>query len=129
MCSIDGLVSSSEISDFVMKPLMRAEEPVTLESAKTLIYNAVESPVPDMDAAAEKLVNGFCLVLFGEDQAAAFEVKTGEKRSVSAPEVENTIKGAKDAFTETVRTNTSLVRRHLRTPELRLEEQVIGDGA
>lgn len=126
VCSIDGLVSSSEISDFVMKPLMRAEKPVTLESAKTLIYNAVESPVPDMDAAAEKLVNGFCLVLFGEDQAAAFEVKTGEKRSVSAPEVENTIKGAKDAFTETVRTNTSLVRRHLRTPELRLEEQVVG---
>ena len=55
VCSIDGLVSSSEISDFVMKPLMRAAEPVTLESAKTLIYNAVESPVPDMDAAAEKL--------------------------------------------------------------------------
>lgn len=126
VCSIDGLVSSSEISDFVMKPLMQARQPVSLETAKTLIYNAVEVPVPDMDAAAEKLVNGFCLVIFGENQAAAFEVKTGEKRSISSPEVENTIKGAKDAFTETVRTNTSLVRRHLRTPELRLEEQVVG---
>ncbi len=126
VCSIDGLVSSSEISDFVMKPLMQARQPVSLETAKTLIYNAVEAPVPDMDAAAEKLVNGFCLVIFGENQAAAFEVKTGEKRSISSPEVENTIKGAKDAFTETVRTNTSLVRRHLRTPELRLEEQVVG---
>ncbi len=126
VCSIDGLVSSSEISDFVMKPLMQTRQPVNLETAKTLIYNAVEVPVPDMDAAAEKLVNGFCLVIFADDQAAAFEVKTGEKRSISAPEVENTIKGAKDAFTETVRTNTSLVRRHLRTPELRLEEQVVG---
>ncbi len=126
VCSIDGLVSSSEISDFVMKPLMQARQSVSLEMAKTLIYNAVEVPVPDMDAAAEKLVNGFCLVIFGENQAAAFEVKTGEKRSISSPEVENTIKGAKDAFTETVRTNTSLVRRHLRTPELRLEERVVG---
>ena len=126
VCSIDGLVSSSEISDFVMKPLMQSRQPVSLETAKTLIYNAVEVSVPDMDAATEKLVNGFCLVLFGENQAAAFEVKTGEKRSISSPEVENTIKGAKDAFTETVRTNTSLVRRHLRTPELRLEEQVVG---
>ncbi len=126
VCSIDGLVSSSEISDFVMKPLMQAKWRVDLETAKTLIYNAVEVPVPDMDAAAEKLVNGFCLVIFGENQAAAFEVKTGEKRSISSPEVENTIKGAKDAFTETVRTNTSLLRRHLRTPELRLEEQVVG---
>ena len=102
VCSIDGLVSSSEISDFVMKPLMQANWRVDLETAKTLIYNAVEVPVPDMDAAAEKLVNGFCLVIFGENQ------------------------GAKDAFTETVRTNTSLLRRHLRTPELRLEEQVVG---
>ncbi len=126
VCSIDGLVSSSEISDFVMKPLMQANCCVDLETTKTIIYNAVEVSVPNMDAAAEKLVNGFCLVIFGENQAAAFEVKTGEKRSISSPEVENTIKGAKDAFTETVRTNTSLVRRHLRTPELRLEEQVVG---
>jgi hypothetical protein len=124
--SIDGLVSSSEISDFVIKPLMEAPGPIGPETAQSLIYNAVESPVPDLDAVASKLVNGFCVVLFGENQAAAFEVKTGEKRSVSPPEVENTIKGAKDAFTETVRTNTSLVRRHLRTPELRLEEQVVG---
>ena len=126
VCSIDGLVSSSEISDFVMKPLLETPSPVSLETAKTVIYNAVEVPVPNMDRAAELLVNGFCLVLFGEDQAAGFEVKTGEKRSISAPEVENTIKGAKDAFTETVRTNTSLLRRHLRTPELRLEEQTVG---
>lgn len=126
VCSIDGLVSSSEISDFVMKPLMRATGHVDQSVARTLIYNAVESSVPDMDAATEKLVNGFCVVIYGENQASAFEVKTGEKRSISPPEVENTIKGAKDAFTETVRTNTSLIRRHLRTPELRLEEQVVG---
>jgi hypothetical protein len=124
--SIDGLVSSSEISDFVVKPIMEAPGLLGPETVQSLIYNAVESPVPDLDAVASKLVNGFCVVLFGEDQAAAFEVKTGEKRSISAPEVENTVKGAKDAFTETVRTNTSLVRRHLRTPELRLEEQVVG---
>jgi spore germination protein KA len=99
---------------------MEAQGPVGPETAQSLIYNGVESPVADLDAVASKLVNGFCVVLFGENQAAAFEVKTGEKRSISAPEVENTVKGAKDAFTETVRTNTSLVRRHLRTPELRL---------
>lgn len=55
-----------------------------------------------------------------------FETKTGEKRSPSQPEVESTVKGSKDAFTETVRTNTSLLRRHLRTPDLRLWEQIVG---
>ena len=125
--SVDGLVSGGDISDFVVKPLMQTEETVTLESLKhIIIYSSVESDVTDMDALTSKLVNGFCVVLVEEGQALAFEAKTDEKRSISSPEVENTIKGAKDAFTETIRTNTSLVRRHLRTPELRLEEQIVG---
>ena len=82
-------------------------------------------PCGDLQSTAEKLVNGFTVVLFGQ-RAIAFETKTGEKRSPSAPEVENTVKGPKDAFTETVRTNTSLLRRHLRTPALRLYETVVG---
>ncbi len=123
---IDGLVSGSDISDFVIRPLLHAEKPVDRETARACIDNATEAETKDMDAVASKLVNGFCVVLFEENSAAAYEVKTGEKRSISPPEVENTVKGAKDAFTETVRTNTSLLRRHLRTPELRLEEQVVG---
>jgi hypothetical protein len=95
-------------------------------AGKQVVYNAVASPVADMEELGSKLVNGFCVALFGDGDAVAFEVKTGEKRSISAPEVENTVKGPKDAFTETVRTNTSLLRRHLRTPMLRLEEQVVG---
>lgn len=125
--SVDGLVSSGDISDFIVKPLMRISGTVDGKAAmEAVIYNAVASRVEDLDGAASKLVNGFCVVLFSEGDAVAFEVKTGEKRSISSPEVENTVKGAKDAFTETVRTNTSLLRRHLRTPELRLEEQVVG---
>ena len=48
------------------------------------------------------------------------------RRGPSAPESENTVKGAKDAFTETIRINTALVRRHLRTPELRLASKTVG---
>lgn len=124
--SIDGLVSGSEIADFVIKPLMAAKETVTPEMARELIYSAVLVPVPNMDIAVHLLVNGFCVVLFSENQAVAFEAKTGEKRSISDPKVENTIKGSKDAFTETIRTNTSLLRRHLRSPELRLREEIVG---
>ncbi len=125
--SIDGLVSGSDISDYVVKPLMQASGRLDARTAENLVvYNAVASETGDMDAVVGKLVNGFCVVLLSKNDAVAFEVKTGEKRSISPPEVENTIKGAKDAFTETVRTNTSLLRRHLRTPELRLEEQVVG---
>ena len=90
------------------------------------IYNSVARECTDLQDAAVKLVNGFCVVLFPGEGAIAFEVKTGDKRSPAPPALENTVKGPKDAFVETIRTNTSLVRRHLRTPQLRLREITVG---
>ena len=128
--AIDGLTSGGDISEYVVKPLMQdtwGETPEVLyESAlHATVYNSVGGPCEDLNTVASRLVNGFCVVLFG-DKALAFETKTGEKRSPSPPEVENTVKGPKDAFTETVRTNTSLLRRHLRSPALRLYETQVG---
>lgn len=127
---IDGLVAGGDISDFVFKPLLSMSgkniQALYDQALKETVYNAVANSCADLDDIAGKLVNGFCVVLFPGAGALAFEVKTGEKRSVAPPTIENTVKGPKDAFTETVRTNTSLVRRHLRTPELRLFETVVG---
>lgn len=128
---IDGLTSGSDTSDYVLKPLSQNLSGTRMQelydrALSGNIYNSVAVPCDTLRDAAMKLVNGFCVILFPDTGAIAFEVKTGEKRGLSSPEVENTIKGPKDAFTETVRTNTSLIRRHLRTPELRLEENVVG---
>ena len=129
--SIDGLVSSGDISDYIIKPItgqLTGTDMAGLyrEALEGMIYNAVVSGCTDLNDAAMKLVNGFCVILFPGVGALAFEVKTGEKRSISAPDLENTAKGPKDAFVETVRSNTSLVRRHLRTPDLRLYETKVG---
>ena len=129
--AIDGLTSGADTSEYVFKPFA---DHLTGETMQLLynnalrggIYNSVAQECRDLQEVAQKLVNGFCVVLFPGSGALAFEVKTGEKRSLSAPEVENTVKGPKDAFTETVRTNTSLIRRHLRTPSLRLDETKVG---
>ena len=129
--AIDGLTSGGDISDYVFKPIAQQ---LALGTVRELyeyalsgqIYNSVVTKCSDLDTVAKTLVNGFCVVLFPEVGALAFEVKTGEKRNPSAPEVENTVKGAKDAFVETVRSNTSLIRRHLRSPDLRLYETTVG---
>ena len=129
--SIDGLTSGMTISDYVIKPIVQQLRSEKMEelyrmALRGAIYNAVAVPCKDVADAARKLVNGFCVVLFPCVGAIAFEVKTGEKRNPSPPEVENTVKGPKDAFVETGRTNTSLVRRHVRTPDLRIYETTVG---
>lgn len=129
--AIDGLISGGDMSHYVLKPITELLNGETMDTLYNkalggVIYNAVASPCKDLTDVALKLVNGFCVVLFPGVGALAFEVKTSEKRGLSAPEVENTVKGAKDAFVETVRSNTSLIRRHLRSPDLRLYETKVG---
>lgn len=129
--AIDGLIASAYASDYIFKPITQHLEGTTMaelyQRALTgMIYNNVAKPCEDLDTVALLLVNGFCVVLFPEVGALAFEVRTPDKRNTSAPEVENTVKGAKDAFVETIRSNTSYVRRHLRSPDLRLYETQVG---
>ena len=129
--AIDGLTSGADTSEYVIKPITDNLRGDTVQALYTSalrgrVYNSVADPCKDLDTVALKLVNGFCVILFPGAGAIAFEVKTGEKRGISAPEVENTVKGPKDAFVETVRSNTSLIRRHLRTPALRLWETQVG---
>ena len=127
---IDGLVSSSFIADYIYKPIVR-DLPENVQEAynaalRGAIYNAVARPCKDLQDVASKIVNGFCVVLFPGVGAIAFEVRTGVSRGPNPPEVENTVKGPKDAFVETIRINTSLLRRHLRTPDLRIYGTTVG---
>ena len=129
--AIDGLIASAYASDYIFKPITQHLHASTMKSLyqhalSGMIYNNVANPCDDLDAAAFHLVNGFCVVLFPEVGAIGFEVKTPDKRGPQPPEVENTVKGAKDAFVETIRSNTSYIRRHLRSPDLRLFETQIG---
>lgn len=129
--AIDGLTASGDISNYVIRPMLeflRGENMQQLyeNAMHHVICNAVAKPCEDLDDAVRKLVNGFCLVLFEGAGCIALEDKTGEKRIPAPPEVENTVKGPKDSFTETIRTNTSLIRRHMRSPELQLYETVVG---
>lgn len=131
LCFLDGLVSGSEIGELVIRPLGRLSwqlgpdlllDRVLTGGAETAVVLRCE----DADDAEAKLLAGFCLLIVPEAGAAAFETKSGEKRGPSEPEVESTTRGPKDAFTETARTNTGLLRRHLRTARLRLWETAVG---
>ena len=129
--SIDGLTSGADTSEYVIQPIMEQLQGEDMQmlydrALYRVVVNSVAKPCNDLSDIALYLVNGFCVVLFPKVGALAFEVKTGEKRSMSGPELEHTSKGPKDAFVETVRTNTSLIRRHLRTPDLRLQETTVG---
>ncbi|MGI6558724.1 MAG: spore germination protein [Limnochordia bacterium] len=48
------------------------------------------------------------------------------QRNPGEPDTEPVIRGPKEGFVESIRTNTSIIRRRIRDPRLRIEEYELG---
>ena len=135
VCWLDGTVSGAALGLEILRPLtelLRAGRVSAPEAALERIraggvYRCALQLRQDTDLAAEDLCRGCCLLLFEElGCALSFESKTEQRRAVSEPTLEKSLKGGKDSFTETLRVNTALVRQRLATPELKLAESCLG---
>lgn len=133
LCFVVGMTRLERACDYLLRPLSQNEALAagSLDEAyeqmkRGGVYDLSVTECAAMDQAVSSLINGDCVLVFSPGKALAFSTGTEEKRSISAPENEPAIKGAKDAFVESIRTNTSLVRRRLRAPELRVREQIVG---
>lgn len=134
LCAVDGMVRSERVNDYVLRPLAqdrRLREAGLEESFRLLasgaIYNLSVSEVRTTDEGVFALMDGAVVLWFPLlGRALRCSVATEEKRSIGDPEDEPAAKAGKDSFVEGVRTNTSLVRRRLRSVHLRIEEQTVG---
>ncbi len=134
LCAVDGMVRSERVNDYILRPLAQDEalRKADLEGcfrllASGALYNLSVSEVKSTDEAVFALMEGSVVLWFeGLNRALKCGVATEEKRSIGDPEDEPAAKAGKDSFVEGVRTNTSLVRRRLRSAHLRIEEQVVG---
>lgn len=66
------------------------------------------------------------LLIDGYSRAVLLGADSWEKRAVTEPEIETVIRGPREGFTEDLPTNISLIRRRLRTPDLRFETWYFG---
>lgn len=135
VCWLDGLVSARMLTEDVIRPLTSVTRlPQAGDGRQSLlrilagaVYNCTVRALETTDEAVEDLTHGCCLLLFGEaGRAVSFEARGEARRAISEPTLEKSVKGAKDAFVETLRMNTALVRRRLCTPRLKLLETTLG---
>ena len=135
MLFIAGQVRTERACDYVLRPLTQNEalrRAPDMDAAFDLMQNgglySLSVQCRDtMDQVIFDLIDGSVALFFpAKEQVLTLAAGTEEKRSVSDPENEPDVKGARDSFVESLRTNTSLVRRRFRAPELKIEEQIVG---
>ena len=135
MMYIAGQVRNERACDYVLRPLTQNEALSACPDmdaafdlmAKGGLYSLSVQTRDTADQVIFDLIDGSVALFFpGKAKVLTLSAGTEEKRSVSDPENEPDVKGARDSFVESLRTNTSLVRRRFRAPELKVEEQIVG---
>ena len=131
----DGLADKTKISEFILKPLTNEIRFKDAKNEKELleliangdIYYADQNKVDDINILIDGLLSGSTALVFNEEKIAVlFDTKGFEKRAISDPFSENVVKGSRDSFVETLRDNTALVRRKIKSPNLVFEETKVG---
>ena len=110
-----------------LKEKRRGDEPLAEHARDHLISVPEIKPEKDLGKLVDFVLSGdIILIMDGEPEGLVISSRGWEARSVSEPEAEPLVRGPRDGFTENIRTNTSLIRRRLKTSRLKLESLEIG---
>ncbi|MCJ8008406.1 spore germination protein [Lederbergia wuyishanensis] len=132
---IEGLTDTKTLDIVLLKPLMvnGLLNDSSMEGKFREIVEQQLLPSTQVKTATEfsKLVDSILkgelgILVENEAKALIADMKGSEQRSVEEPSTEVTIRGPKDGFTETLRVNTSLLRKRIRSTNLKLEALTIG---
>jgi len=134
---IDGLVNSSAITEGILKPLLNGgltrEESVAsgsgalLEITRQVLCNADTEEKEELSELISGCLSGnTMLLLHGVAKGLLISTKGWERRGVTEPQTESVIRGPREGFTENLRTNTALIRRKIKSPQLRIEHIIVG---
>ena len=130
----DGVVNKELLGDLIARPLSRLslkKEWGMYETKADFIQKALLFPelktTQNFDDATKEILDGNSLLLIdGLTVGFIVGAKLLPSRAVIEPPTDVAVKGPREGFVEDVKTNMGLVRKRLKTPDLRFETMRVG---
>ncbi|MBQ6183849.1 MAG: spore germination protein [Clostridia bacterium] len=128
VCSLGGLADKNYISEKILRPLMDAEDAGQISSIGDILQAAAYEETADAQKVFDSLCEGGAFVALQNEKllCAVCSADTYFGRAAAKAETDITVKGAQTAFVEDMDKNVSLLRRIIRTPDLKCERFVKG---
>ena len=136
----DGLVMRQQLDEYVMKPLlleleMRQNSNSIGEQAdwlkvmeQQIIAVSEFKRITSFAEIIKHISSGDSVILIdGNTDGLAVATRGWSSRSITTPENELVIFGPKEGFVETLRFNTALMRRRIKSTHFKIEAMVIGE--
>ncbi|MBM7855094.1 spore germination protein KA [Desulfohalotomaculum tongense] len=131
---VDEMADREIINENIMQPVMYLDEYENIPQSKILdfIVNKVlisgnVKKSSDISCLAEAILYGDTMLLVdGFSEILIIDTKGWKVRSITPPETEKVVRGAREGFTESIIINLSLIRRKLLTTDLKFEFKQLG---
>lgn len=131
---IEGMVNSEIINENIIQPIVTntllgkdKKENIFDELQQDVVVASSITKEHDLHKLVEAIVNGdTVLLLDGYTEGLVISSKGWQTRSVSEPESEKVVRGPREGLTESLMVNLTLIRRRLKTPDLKFQLVEIG---
>nr|WP_091485268.1 spore germination protein [Gracilibacillus orientalis] len=127
---IKGMSNIEEVDSNVLTPLMQKADQNSI-NPKVLIEQRLSvaevTRIESFDACIDQLsIGNPILLLEGDQQGFALGLSKWEKRAVEEPTGELVVRGPREGFIESAEVNTSLLRRKIKSPQLKMKTLKVG---
>ena len=133
MYFIDGFCKD-ELMQKMLQYFMDMKEEDLPENAHEMSKKKIPYVEVDLNSEWKEIIyfilsGVFALFIDGYEECLLIDSRSYPARSVSEPEKDKTLRGSKDGFVETVVFNTALIRRRIRSTDLRMEIMKAGNSS
>lgn len=134
---LEGIVDRTALRENVIRALMVDTHTTgTHSDGKSGIAHSLKEKIisvccvkesKDFKKLVHAVLSGFSVVLVdGDDTGLILKLPGYESRTITEPLTEQVVRGPREGFVESISTNVSLIRRKIRSPDIRFERMVIG---
>lgn len=130
---VDGLIDDDFMEKILSRCLSIKKEEINATKNTTNFINKFIAHIEvdkenEINKIISNILTGFVAILIdGFDEAIILDIHSYPHREIEEPTKEQSLKGSKDGFVETLTTNTALIRRRIHTENLIFESLNIGN--
>lgn len=126
---LDGNIDKVLFEQDVVRPLKNAERlssPYLENLQNTVAYSDEIKVVPIENAPGEIALCDIAFFIEDDDTAYIFSLRKPSARAIGEPPTSSVMKGPREGFVEEIKTNTSMIRRRIKSPDLVMKSFQVG---
>ncbi|MGG0174606.1 spore germination protein [Gottfriedia acidiceleris] len=128
---INNIVKTSEVQEFILRPLLETNMDHELTSIENFIFNTVQITNLKKEIESQKLIDALLLgntLILVENVVSIFIADTPDwqKRAITTPTTDRG-RGGQIAFTEDLQMNLNIVRKIVKNNNLQIETNTVGE--